>query len=153
MLRIRRSIRLITVVVVMAVVTAVGEQAARADDANAWAVGSPRLHTGPGVGFPIVASLKYKSPVVLEARNSDSSWLLVHEASGSGRGWGEKVLFQFAPDVKLSALPLSTDEIGKGSQNPKLPALPSNLSAGDLLAPSVAQLTPRILGVMRAIYH
>jgi len=134
MLRIRQSVRVIAVVVVMALLAAVGEQAAWADNANAWAVGNPRLHTGPGVGFPVVVSLKYNTPVVLEGRNLDGSWLLVHEASGTGRGWGAKILFKLAPDVKLSALP-------------------ANLTTGDLLAPPVALLTPRILGVMRAIYH
>src|SRR5258708_19734241 len=94
---IRRSCLIVsTLIVVVLVVSAVGYSSALADDANAWTTATTNLRSGPGRAFSVIGTLDPSTPLVVEARNVDSSWLLVHLQSATGRRWAATYYLKIA---------------------------------------------------------
>jgi hypothetical protein len=156
--------------VVMFLVAALGYQVVRADDALGYTNTRINLRASPSAKATIMMTLEGSTPVVLEARNSDATWLLIHSrADTSRRGWALASFLTRAANVKLYSLPISTELVGNGTppppaangtpsldtvpayQMPLLP-LPSNIPGGAINAPILPNITPAIRKAMRAVY-
>ena len=115
----RRPIFLLSTLFAILILAGAFDYAAvRADDANAWAILPANLRSEPGQQGAVLTVLESSTPVVMEARNSDASWLLVHSAASGARGWSKTTLFKIAPGIKLYSLPVSTEVIPVGSTAP-----------------------------------
>src|SRR6185369_14504234 len=75
----RRTFLLFTIIMV-AVFSAVALSfnIVHAEDGNGWADNVVNLRAGPGTTFQVLSVLKTNAAVVIEARNADTSWVLVH---------------------------------------------------------------------------
>lgn len=101
------------------------------DGPQAWTSYQLNMRTGPSTGHPVVAVLAPSTPLVLEARNGDTSWVLGHTEDGAQRGWVATLYLGFQPGFAAFALPLS-DEIVPG---PAQPAPGPSAPAGGAAAP------------------
>src|SRR5258708_351111 len=171
---VRRSAVLISLVLCAVIVTGtLNFSTALAEDASAWAAGTNNLRAGPGAKYPLLVTIAPGTAVVIEARNTDTSWVLVHVKDTKDRGWGKTTLFKLAPTIKLRAMPISTEEI-VGTAKPKpvqavgdgtnyddsktqaydipVPPLPRDIPTGEITAPVIPRLTPGMRATLRAIY-
>src|SRR5690348_840411 len=115
----RRSIFLLTLIFsVIMLAIAFDYSSAQADGANAWAVLLANLRAEPSPTGAVIGTLQTNTGVVLEARNSDTGWMLVHAVETGIRGWVKTTLLKIAPGIRLSSLPISTETIASGSAVP-----------------------------------
>src|SRR5258708_2875619 len=98
----RRVLMMLSAVFTVSVVaTIVGLTIVNAETANAWSVARMNLRSTSLQGT-VVGTLQVNVPVVLEGRNTNASWLLVHVQDNPGqRGWGAASLFKLAAGIKL----------------------------------------------------
>ena len=89
------------------------------------------VRSGPGTNYSSLGMIAANTGVVLEGRNADSSWVLMHTEDGSMRGWLASLYLRFVT-VAPASLPLS-DEIVNA------PPPPSN---GDADSGSPANFDP-----------
>ena len=61
--------------------------AAQAQGENPYATYQINVRTGPGGEYGVVVILEAGTPLVLEARNEDISWVLGRTVDGAYRGW------------------------------------------------------------------
>lgn len=66
------------------------------------------VRSGPGTQHSALGQLPAGTPLVLEARNADSSWVLAHTPDGSVRGWLASLYLAFS-GVSAASLPVSTE--------------------------------------------
>jgi hypothetical protein len=83
--------------------------AAAQDAPAATATNNIKVRGGPGRDQPQVGSLTSGAAIVLEGRNEDTSWALVHTADNALRGWVAAAYLAPAEGVSLANLPV-TDE-------------------------------------------
>lgn len=180
---IRQSSLMVSIVVVMVLVaSAVGYSSAKADDANAWTTATTNLRSGPGRAFGVVETLDPSTPLVVEGRNTDSSWLLVHVQTGTGRGWAATFYLKLALGFRVRNVQISQEEVagaapvsaadsttaasikpsadGTGADDSVIPAytlpvppLPRGIPTGAINAPVMPEITPRIRSLMRAVLY
>src|SRR5258708_9058411 len=106
----RRSIFLLTTLfAVIMLAIAFDYRSVRADDANAWAVLTANLRAEPSQTGAVIGTLETNTGVVLEGRNSDTGWMLVHAVGTGTRGWVNTTLLKIAPGIRLSSLPLTKE--------------------------------------------
>ncbi|MBN1681045.1 MAG: hypothetical protein JW966_12220 [Anaerolineae bacterium] len=78
----------------------------------AYPVYDLNVRSGPGTEHNEVGRIAASTPIVLEARNPDTSWVLGHTQDNALRGWLAAMYLQLN-NVNLNALPFS-DEIMPG---------------------------------------
>lgn len=110
---------------------------ARAQEgAQAWTSYQLNMRTGPSTRHGVVAVLAPSTPLVLEARNGDTSWVLGHTEDGAQRGWMATLYLGFQSGFSAPALPLS-DEIVPGPAQPAPgPAAPAAVVDGETFTPN-----------------
>src|SRR5258708_11397484 len=178
---IRRSCLIVsTLIVVVLVVSAVGYSSVLADDDNAWTTATTNLRSGPGRAFSVIGTLDPSTPLVVEARSVDSSWLLVHLQSGTGRGWAATYYLKIATGFRVRNVQVSQEEVagngapvsaadtttsrtrpsaeGTGSDDAVVPAytlpvppLPKGIPTGAINAPVMPEISARVRSVMRGV--
>lgn len=113
------------------------------------------LRAGPSGDHEVITVLEPDTPLFLEARNDDISWVLVRTVDGAYRGWVAAIYLAYQPGVAAARLPVST-EIVAGGQAPPAEAPPADDGApaeeaappaaapsGDVTAYTVYQLNVR----------
>jgi uncharacterized protein YraI len=76
-----------------------------AQEANAWSVNDVNLRVGPGTQHETITTLPANTPFILEARNRDTSWVVVITMDKNVRGWVKTTLLKVSAGVKLFNLP------------------------------------------------
>jgi uncharacterized protein YraI len=98
---------LVTGLLVMAALPAAAQETP-----NAWTAYNLNMRSGPGSEHEIVMAFPTGTGLILEARNADISWLLAHTEDGLYRGWVSSLYLDYAPGVRTSNLPISTEIVG-----------------------------------------
>ena len=75
------------------------------------------VRSGPGKNYPALGQIAANTGLVLEARNADASWVLMHTEDGSMRGWLASLYLRFVT-VAPAALPVSDEIINVPSAAP-----------------------------------
>jgi hypothetical protein len=150
---------------------ALSTRTARADDANAWANAHVNLRSAPNLKGEVLTIVDPGTPLVIEARDRAANWLLVHaQSTPTARGWAAKNFLKIAPGIKLFDFMTSAEELASSASvatpTPigtvdldKVPVyqlpigpLPNNIPQGEINAPIIPVITPRIRYAMRAVY-
>jgi len=79
------------------------------------------MRAGPGGTYAVLTTLPGGTPLLLEARNGDASWVLGRTLDGAQRGWLASLYLAFSPGVSAIRLPLS-EEILPVPDAPPAPA-------------------------------
>ncbi|MCZ7539604.1 MAG: hypothetical protein M5U29_06805 [Anaerolineae bacterium] len=79
------------------------------------------MRTGPGGTYEVLTTLPGGTPLLLEARNADASWVLGRTLDGAQRGWLASLYLAFSPGVSAIRLPPS-EEILPAPAAPPAPA-------------------------------
>ncbi len=74
---------------------------------NAWLASELNMRTGPELTFPTITRLPGGTALVLEGRNQNGLWALVHTADGLYRGWVAANFLALSVDVTLADLPVT----------------------------------------------
>jgi uncharacterized protein YraI len=82
------------------------------DDSLPYTTYQLTVRTGPGTSNDVITYLDAGTPVVLEARNADTSWVLGHTEDGSFRGWMYSIYLTYPPGYSAARLPVSGEVIG-----------------------------------------
>ncbi len=113
------------------------------------------LRAGPSLNQTVLGTIGKGTAVIVEARNSDTSWVLVRLKEGQGRGWGRARYFNYPAGTRLRNLPLSKETVTSllSAPAPEVPPTlpPSITGKEELNAPFIPQITPAIRTTMRAI--
>lgn len=134
---------------------------ARAQDPQAWAGYDINVRTGPGQNYSLVGTLGVDAPVIVEARDAATDWMLLRTPDGALRGWSKSRLFRFADGVNLAAFPVSEEILAEPTAPPVSANPPENEAAsnaplpsgtGELGVPFVPRITGAIRSSMRAVY-
>jgi hypothetical protein len=72
------------------------------------------VRSGPGTQHSALGQLPAGTPLVLEARNADSSWVLAHTPDGRVRGWLASQYLTFS-GVSAAGLPVSAEIVAAGA--------------------------------------
>jgi hypothetical protein len=150
MIMLRRTTFLVLIVLFVVLLSVAGYLEVRAEGPNAWAVADINLRTGPGKQFDSVALLPASTPFVLEARNRDTSWLVVHTVDNSARGWAKTTLLQISKGISLRRLPISEDNLPPPGAPPP-PPMPTIAVNMNLNASVLPQITSRVRATVRNI--
>ena len=75
------------------------------------------VRSGPGTNYSSLGMIAANTGVVLEGRNADSSWVLMHTEDGSMRGWLASLYLRFVT-VAPASLPLSDEIVNAPSAAP-----------------------------------
>lgn len=67
------------------------------------------VRAGAGTDHAIVATLPPGTPLVLEARNADTSWVLGHTLDNAHRGWLASIYLRYPPGYAAVRLPVSSE--------------------------------------------
>ncbi len=94
------------------------------------------MRTGPGATYTVLVTLPGGTPLLLEARNADASWLLARTLDGAQRGWVASLYLAFSPGVSALRLPLSEEILSE----PAPGAAPAPAPAGGEPAPEAPAL-------------
>jgi hypothetical protein len=143
------------VLLLMATVAApYGVTAQESEVAYAWTETQTNIRTGPGTRYEIIATLEIGVQLVIEARNADTSWILLRGENGL-RGWGKTRLFRLSGNVQLRQLPVSTEILNRAEVAGVTPpdnVRPPNVSGtAPLNAPLVPQVSGSVRAAMRAV--
>ncbi len=92
-----------------------GPRATAQDGADATTAYQLNMRTGPGTQFDVVTVLPGGVPIVLEGRNADISWVLVHTQDGAYRGWLASLYLAYAPGVSAARLPVTEEIVAGGA--------------------------------------
>jgi hypothetical protein len=141
---------------------------ALAQDPQAWAGYDINVRTGPDQSYAAVGVVPLDAPVLIEARNGDSSWMLLRTQDGALRGWSRARLFRFADGVNLASFPVSEEIVAEAPApvDPADPAAPVSPTerpdpqanaplpsgTGELGVPFVPRITGAIRSAMRNVY-
>ena len=136
-------------------------------EADAWPVQYLYLRTGPNMAYPVITTLRPGATLVLDGRNADSTWIMVHTADDVPLyGWVDATYLGVAQHVSLQTLPIRSEAyselvVGDSTPTPEpdpLPAAPIPAPREvDLAQVSAIQLTaypvvPTDLGRARSIF-
>ncbi|PJF35413.1 MAG: hypothetical protein CUN49_10705 [Candidatus Thermofonsia Clade 1 bacterium] len=151
-----RKVFLTSVVFLLIVAAALPHSAAAQEGevAYAWTETQTNIRTGPGTNYEIITTLGIGVQLIIEARNEDTSWILLRGENGL-RGWGKTRLFRLSGNVQLQRLPISTEILNRAQvagAGPSDNVRPPNVSGtAPLNAPFVPQITPAVRAAMRAV--
>ncbi len=147
--------RLVLLCCVTLVVFGISTLSVRADGPNAWAANTVNLRSGPGTKYSTVGTVPPSTALILEGRNADTSWVLVHTADNSARGWAKTTLLQISASISLRSLPISQENL-----QPPAPAVPTSVvpdTSNPNALPSInvngnlnAAVVPAISGTVRS---
>ena len=79
------------------------------DGSNASTAYQLNMRAGAGSNYNIVTTLPSGTPLVLEARNADTSWVLGHTVDNAHRGWLASLYLSYPPGFTAAGLPVSTE--------------------------------------------
>lgn len=158
---IRKSLLLIlaiTLLLMLTIAPALAQQGVPGQTSN-----NVNLRAGAGQSNPAITTLPFGTNLVLEARNDANSWLLVHTADGSARGWASASYVTFGFGYSIDMLPVSSEIIGQAAQEqaPAQPEQPAEQPAppviegvsGDLVAQlSAVPVVPSATARSREIF-
>jgi uncharacterized protein YraI len=161
----RSPFLVLLVLVVLLGINVVAQSAVRADGPNAWATAEINLRAGPGTNYEAIGTLATNTPLVLEFRNKDTSWVLVHNTDNTARGWVKTTLLKIATDVSVYRLPVtdalvaksgtasSGGEGGKGNGlvEPTPGPVPTVVLDKNLKTPIIPQITPAMRSTIQGI--
>ncbi len=82
-------------------------QAAPSGGVGAYTNYQMNVRSGPGKNYPSLGQIAGNTGLVLEGRNADSSWVLVHTEDSTARGWLASLYLRFV--VAPASLPLSNE--------------------------------------------
>jgi len=94
---------------------------AAAQGGDATTTYSLHMRTGPDTDYAMLVTLPGGTPLLLEARNADASWVLGRTLDGAQRGWMASLYLAYSPGVSAIRLPLS-EEILPGPAPAAAPA-------------------------------
>jgi uncharacterized protein YraI len=77
------------------------------DDPNAKTNYQLNMRTGPGADYDVVTILEPDTPLILEGRNEENSWVLGHTTDGAQRGWLSSLHLSYQPGFSAFNLPIS----------------------------------------------
>ncbi len=123
--------------------------AAQGEEPNAWASYDLNVRAGPGTNYPILGRFAPNTALVVEAHNADLSWLLVHAADQSRRGWVAALYLRYQPGFSAASLPVSEEILTAAAPSAAAPSLPQTGSAAQTLMS--LPLVPPISGRAAAI--
>jgi uncharacterized protein YraI len=69
------------------------------------------MRSGPGEGCAVITVLDLDTPLILEARNADVSWVLGHSEDGTRRGWVYAIYLRYREGFSAARLPVSDEVI------------------------------------------
>ncbi len=152
------------VLAVLLGISVIAQSAVRADGPNAWATAEINLRSGPGTKYDAIGTLATSTPLILEFRNADTSWVLIHSADNLARGWAKTTLLRIARDVSVYRLPV-TDALvapggatgsggngkGTGLVEPTPGPVPTVVLDKNLSTPIVPQLTSSMRNTIQVI--
>ncbi len=145
----RRSTVIALVLLFVGLLFVVGEMDAQTEKPNAWAGADLNLRTGPGRQFDLVTVIPSGTPLILEARNRDTSWVVVHTEDRNTRGWVLTGYLRISRDVSLYRLPISEESVG-GAGGPQEPSiLPTVVLNKNLTAAVLPQITSKVRRTVR----
>jgi uncharacterized protein YraI len=158
---VRRSfIPVLIILAAMLLLSVVDQGAVRAEAPNAWATVQINLRSGPGTQFAALGTLPVNTPLVLEARNTDTSWVLVHTVDRTLRGWAKTTLLKISRDVSVYHLPGSDEQVTAGVAPGSTPVptiqgtpwvIPTLGPDKNLSAPVVPVVTSKMRAVARQV--
>ncbi len=70
------------------------------------------VRTGAGTTYDVVTYLDAGTPIVLEARNADISWVLGRTEDGAFRGWMYAIYLTYPSGYSAARLPVSEEIVG-----------------------------------------
>jgi uncharacterized protein YraI len=73
---------------------------------SAWTRDALNVRRGPGLNYPVVTELPTMTGIVIEGANLDGSWVLMHTADGSVRGWMDSRYLYFRAEMVQVHLPI-----------------------------------------------
>jgi len=128
-----------------------------ADGPNAWTATNVNLRSGPGTKYPQIGALAPSTALILEGRNKDTSWVLVHTEDNATRGWAKTTLLEISKSLSLYSLPITdvdvqgnAAEVKPDTTDPnKLPAVNVNTN---LTTPIVPAISGGVRSTIRSIY-
>lgn len=71
-----------------------------------------KLRIAPGAENPVITTLAYRTPVMIEFRNNIGNWLLVRLEDGT-RGWAASRFISWSPNIELATIPVSGEVFGE----------------------------------------
>ncbi len=144
----------VTALMVAALIAPYGASAQEGETPYAWTETQTNIRTGPGTNYEVITTLGIGVQLVIEARNADTSWILLR-GEGGLRGWGRTRLFRLSNNFQLRALPVSTEILNRaevaGAAPPDNIRPPSVSGTAPLNAPLVPRITPGVRAAMRAV--
>jgi hypothetical protein len=146
----RKSTFLTLIVLFLGLLALAGQIDAQGEKPNAWARADINLRTGPGRQFDSITTIPANTPLILESRNRDTSWVVVHTEDKAARGWALTAYLSISRAVSLYRLPISPDNIGEAApqEPPKLPTVVLNKN---LTAAVLPQMTAKVRRTVRNI--
>lgn len=164
----RIQFSLIVICLTVIIMTAPGVPLLAQDAPNAWTTYQLNMRTGPDTSYAVIAVLESNTGVIVEGRNADQSWLLIHTEDNAHRGWLAGLYLIYAEGFNGWNLPI-TDEVvaapaaapepaNPGAPGPAVPAaVTTNYAGFDMnrvasIDISVIPPIPSDLGRARAIF-
>ncbi len=124
------------------------------ETAYAWTETATNLRTGPGTNYEVITTLEIGVQLQIEARNADTSWILVKSENGL-RGWGKTRLFRLSENVQLRLIAQSNEILNRAEVAAAAPpdaVRPPNVSGtAPLNAPFIPQISGSVRAAMRAV--
>ena len=132
-----RKLMFIFALIVAVVVSASCPTALAQDGPQASTGYQINMRTGPGTAHDVVAILDPGVGLFLEARNSDTSWVLARTADGSTRGWVSSLYLQYQPGFSAVNLPVSNEVLGSAAAPAPAEPAPQDEAAPAAGPPSI----------------
>lgn len=101
--------KLVLLVLIMFANLSLPRPAAAQDMIQAWTHYALTVYSEPDRASTIVGMLVPKAKVILEARDSETAWMLARTTDGSVRGWVESRFLDFTNDKGTPKLPVSRE--------------------------------------------
>ncbi len=107
------------------------------------------MRAGAGTNYGVTAILPSGTPLVLEARNADTSWVLGHTLDNAHRGWLASLYLAYEPGFAATGLPVSDEVLNAPAsppaegEAPAEEALPAAPAAGGVGAYTNYQMNVR----------
>lgn len=111
-----RRLTALTVFIAFVVVLAPAVHIQAQDGSNASTTYQLNMRTGAGTNYAIVTTLPAGAPLILEARNADTSWVLGHTLDNAFRGWLASLYLRYQPGFTAAGLPVSTEIVSTPEQ-------------------------------------
>ncbi|MBN2303799.1 MAG: hypothetical protein JXQ72_04950 [Anaerolineae bacterium] len=115
-----RQIGVLTLVIIIAL--GAGAPLVLAQDGpHAQTLYALNMRTGPDTAYDTVMTLGSGVPLLLEARNTDTSWVLGRTIDGAYRGWLAAIYLSYTPGFTPAQLPVSDEIVPVTESAPEAP--------------------------------